>query len=70
MTEELTKEQRICYERGHHEDEEFIDPRSGGFTRCKTCGRDVDREDPDGDLGCRRAARSRKEDGHRNPRQT
>ncbi len=40
----LTKGQRICFERGHHEDEEFIDPQSGGFDRCKTCRRDVDRE--------------------------
>jgi hypothetical protein len=47
----LTKGQRICFDRGYHEDEEFIDPRSGGFVRCKTCGRDVDIEDPDGDLG-------------------
>jgi len=42
---ELTKEQQICIERGFHDDAEFIDPRSGGFTRCKTCGRDVDREE-------------------------
>lgn len=42
---ELSKEQRICYERGYHEDKEFIDPQSGGFTRCQTCGRDVDREE-------------------------
>lgn len=45
VSEELTKEQRICYERGHHDWEEFIDPQSGGFTRCKTCGLDVDREE-------------------------
>lgn len=45
MGDELTKEQRICYERGYHDEEEFIDPKSGGFTRCKTCGRDVDREE-------------------------
>ena len=45
MSEELTKEQRVCFERGYHEDEEFIDPQSGGFTRCKTCKRDVDREE-------------------------
>lgn len=42
---ELTPGQRICYERGYHDEEEFIDPKSGGFTRCKDCGRDVDREE-------------------------
>ena len=46
MSQEPTElQQRICRERGYHDDEEFIDPRSGGFTRCKDCGRDVDRED-------------------------
>lgn len=45
MSEELTKGQRICFDRGYHDDESFIDPQSGGFDRCKTCGREVDRED-------------------------
>jgi len=45
--DELTKVQRICYERGYHEDEEFIDPRSGGFVRCKICKRDMDCEGQD-----------------------
>lgn len=40
-----------CMLRGGHDNEEFIDPNSGGFTRCKSCGHEVDREDPDGDLG-------------------
>lgn len=40
-----------CWERGYHNYEEFIDPRSGGFIRCKDCGKQVDCEDPDGDLG-------------------
>ena len=31
--------------------QEFIDPQSGGFMRCKDCGKEVDCEDPDGDLG-------------------
>lgn len=35
----------ICRERGYHDEEEFIDPQSGGFTRCKTCGYEVDREE-------------------------
>ncbi len=41
----LTPAQRICYERGFHEDEPFIDPRSGLFARCKTCKRELDLED-------------------------
>ena len=45
MSDELTKGQRVCLERGYHDDEEFIDPKSGGFTRCKDCGRDIDREE-------------------------
>lgn len=40
-----------CYERGFHDFKEFIDPNSGGFIRCKDCGKEVDCEDPDGDLG-------------------
>ena len=44
-TLQLTPQQRICYDRGYHDEEEFIDPKSGGFTRCKDCGRDVDREE-------------------------
>ena len=41
----------ICDERGFHDYQEFIDPDSGGFVRCKDCGKEVDCEDPDGDLG-------------------
>jgi hypothetical protein len=41
---------RICRERGYHDYQEFIDPKSGGFDRCKTCGHEVDREDPDRDI--------------------
>ncbi len=41
----LTKGQLICRDRGFHDEEEFIDPQSGGFTRCKDCGMEVDRED-------------------------
>ena len=48
LEDSLTKGQRLCYERGHHDYEEFIDPRSGGFMRCKTCGRDVDCEESEG----------------------
>lgn len=33
-----------------HDWEELIDPESGGWMRCKTCGRAIDCEDPDGDL--------------------
>ncbi len=35
----------------YHDYEEFIDPHSGGFIRCKRCGKTIDCEDPDGDLG-------------------
>lgn len=35
----------ICQGRGFHDDQEFIDPQSGGFVRCRTCGRDLDCED-------------------------
>lgn len=42
--------EEICQKRGFHNDEEFIDPKLGGFVRCKDCGREVDMEDPDGDL--------------------
>lgn len=42
---EFTKGQQICWDRGFHDDQEMIDPKSGGFVRCKTCGRDVDREE-------------------------
>jgi hypothetical protein len=41
----FTRGEKVCIERGYHDDEEFIDPKSGGFTRCKVCGRDVDREE-------------------------
>lgn len=44
----LTDAQRVCLERGFHDDQEFIDPESGGFVRCKTCGRDVDFEEDGG----------------------
>ena len=43
---------RIARELTHeHYFEEFIDPQSGGFVRCRVCGLEIDREDPDGDLG-------------------
>ena len=41
----FTRGEKVCIECGYHDDEEFIDPKSGGFTRCKVCGRDVDREE-------------------------
>jgi hypothetical protein len=45
---ELTEEQRICFERDYHDEIEFIDSRTGAFTRlCKTCGRYIDREGSD-----------------------
>ena len=44
----LTKGQRICLARGYHDDQEFIDPKSGGFTRCKDCGLEIDREEGNG----------------------
>jgi len=34
-----------------HDWEELIDPGSGGWMRCKKCGKSIDCEDPDGDLG-------------------
>jgi hypothetical protein len=33
----------------NHDWEEFIDPNSGGYMRCKKCGAVIDCEDPDGD---------------------
>lgn len=39
------KDKSICRERGYHDFQEFIDPNSGGFERCKDCGLDVDREE-------------------------
>jgi hypothetical protein len=36
---------------GFHDWEECIDPKSGGFIRCRVCGYSIDCEDPDGDLG-------------------
>jgi hypothetical protein len=37
---------------GIHDWEELIDPRTGGWMRCRKCGKSVDCEDPDGeDLG-------------------
>lgn len=41
----------LCRERGFHDYEEFIDPQSGGFVKCRDCGKTIDCEDPDGDLG-------------------
>lgn len=40
-----------CWGRGFHDYKEYIDPQSGGFIKCKDCGKTVDCEDPDGDLG-------------------
>ncbi len=37
-----------CY---YHDWEEFIDPHRGGFIRCRLCGKEIDCEDPDGDIG-------------------
>lgn len=34
-----------------HDWHEFIDPNCGGFIRCSKCGKEIDCEDPDGDLG-------------------
>ncbi len=34
-----------------HDYQEFIDPHSGGFIRCRKCGKEIDCEDPDEDLG-------------------
>jgi hypothetical protein len=36
-----------CWERGYHDYEELIDPESGGFIRCKDCGKEVDCEGTD-----------------------
>jgi len=45
------EEQRIReYRRQYHDWQEFIDPNSGGFVRCRKCGAEQDCEDPDGDL--------------------
>lgn len=51
MKIKIDKPEDICRERGYHDWREFIDPQSGGFVECKTCGKQVDCEDPDGDLG-------------------
>jgi hypothetical protein len=32
----------------HHEWEELIDPMSGGFVRCRKCGRELDCEEDEG----------------------
>lgn len=40
-----------CQDRGFHVYQEFIDPQSGGWMRCKDCSKAVDCEDPDGDMG-------------------
>lgn len=37
-------------QRGIHDYQEFIDPQSGGFIQCKDCGKQVDCENPDGDV--------------------
>jgi len=52
MSEETEKKTgvEICNERGWHDYEECIDPKSGGYVRCKDCGHTVDCEDPDGDI--------------------
>lgn len=42
----LSDDEHICYETGYHEWEAFIDPRSGGFVRCRICGISRDCEDP------------------------
>lgn len=42
---ELTPGQRICWDRGYHDEQPLIDPKSGLFKRCKDCGRDVDLEE-------------------------
>lgn len=34
-----------------HDSQTFIDPDCGGFIRCLKCGKEIDCEDPDGDLG-------------------
>jgi len=47
---ELTRKEMKCLRSGHKY-EEFIDPESGGYMRCLTCGKVVDCEDPDGDEG-------------------
>lgn len=39
-----------CNHRGFHDFQELIDPRSGGFQRCRECGLEQDCEDPDGDV--------------------
>lgn len=37
-----------CYA---HDFEHFIDPKSGGWVRCKCCGAEYDCEDPECDEG-------------------
>ena len=34
----------ICQDRGFHDWQEFIDPQSGGFIRCKDCKTEQDCE--------------------------
>ena len=40
---------KVCWDRGFHDWQEFIDPQSGGYHRCRDCGKVEDLEDPDGD---------------------
>lgn len=47
---EPTTPETPCSRRGYHDDAELIDPKGGGFVRCRDCGRELDMEDPDGDL--------------------
>jgi hypothetical protein len=35
----------------YHDYEKFIDPESGGFMRCRKCGKTVDCEDPEHEEG-------------------
>jgi hypothetical protein len=51
LRENARKGKELCRERGYHDDQELIDPESGGYIKCRDCGREIDCEDPDGDLG-------------------
>jgi hypothetical protein len=50
-SDNLQKHHSICIDRGYHDFQEFIDPKSGGFMRCKDCELEMDCEDPDGESG-------------------
>jgi hypothetical protein len=39
--------ERVCFERGYHDWQEFIDPDSAGFMKCRDCGKEVDCEGVD-----------------------